>query len=44
MIDQIPARKERIIAPQLINDHFQNYKPYQIPKAQLIIADIPLCG
>lgn len=27
--------------PVLINDHFQNYKPYQIPKAQLIIADIP---
>ncbi len=26
---------------QLINDHFQNYKRYQIPKAQLIIADIP---
>lgn len=26
---------------QLINDHFQNYKSYQIPKAQLIIADIP---
>jgi len=25
----------------IINDHFQNYKPYQIPKAQLIIADIP---
>ncbi len=25
----------------LINDHFQNYKSYQIPKAQLIIADIP---
>lgn len=25
----------------LINDHFQNYKTYQIPKAQLIIADIP---
>lgn len=25
----------------LINDHFQNYKVYQIPKAQLIIADIP---
>jgi site-specific DNA-methyltransferase (adenine-specific) len=24
-----------------INDHFQNYKRYQIPKAQLIIADIP---
>lgn len=26
---------------KLINDHFQNYKSYQIPKAQLIIADIP---
>ena len=26
---------------QLINDHFQNFKPYAIPKAQLVIADIP---
>jgi len=25
----------------LINDHFQNFKSYQLPKAQLIIADIP---
>lgn len=25
----------------LINDHFQNFKVYAIPKAQLIIADIP---
>jgi site-specific DNA-methyltransferase (adenine-specific) len=25
----------------LIRDHFQNYKSYGIPKAQLIIADIP---
>jgi site-specific DNA-methyltransferase (adenine-specific) len=25
----------------LINDHFQNFKVYQIQKAQLIIADIP---
>lgn len=25
----------------LINDHFQNFKVYGIPKAQLIIADIP---
>jgi len=25
----------------LINDHFQNYKSYNIPKAQLVIADIP---
>lgn len=27
--------------PKLYNDHFQNYKKYWIPKAQLIIADIP---
>jgi site-specific DNA-methyltransferase (adenine-specific) len=27
--------------PNLFNDHFQNYKRYNIPKAQLIIADIP---
>ncbi len=26
---------------KIYNDHFQNYKVYQIPKAQLIIADIP---
>lgn len=26
---------------RLINDHFQNYKRHNIPKAQLIIADIP---
>lgn len=25
----------------LYNDHFQNYKRYNIPKAQLVIADIP---
>lgn len=33
--------KEAIYKPTLINDHFQNYKSYNIPKAQLIIADIP---
>ena len=32
-------RKQKI---ELFNDHFQNYKRYQIPKAQLVIADIPL--
>jgi site-specific DNA-methyltransferase (adenine-specific) len=26
---------------QLFDDHFQNYKKYGIPKAQLLIADIP---
>jgi len=31
-------RKQKI---ELYNDHFQNYKSYQIPKAQLVIADIP---
>ncbi|SES98496.1 site-specific DNA-methyltransferase [Campylobacter lari] len=27
--------------PKLFNDHFQNHKRYHIPKAQLVIADIP---
>ena len=26
---------------ELYNDHMQNFKPYGIPKAQLIIGDIP---
>ena len=26
---------------ELFNDHFQNFKRYSIPKAQLICADIP---
>lgn len=26
---------------ELFNDHFQNFKAYGIPKAQLIIADVP---
>ena len=26
---------------KLFNDHYQNYKSYGIPKAQLVIADIP---
>lgn len=26
---------------KLFNDNFQNYKKYGIPKAQLVIADIP---
>jgi len=33
--------KRELCIPKLINDHFQNYKVYGIPKAQLIIADIP---
>lgn len=27
--------------PTMYNDHFQNYKVYNIPKAQLILTDIP---
>ena len=27
--------------PELYNDNFQNFKRYNIPKAQLVIADIP---
>lgn len=35
------ARKDCGYEPQLFNDHFQNFKRYNVPKAQLIIADIP---
>lgn len=34
-------QREKRIKVELYNDHFQNYKRYNIPKAQLIIADIP---
>ena len=27
--------------PKFFHDNFQNYKRYGIPKAQLVIADIP---
>lgn len=33
--------REKTIKIELFNDHFQNYKRYSIPKAQLVIADIP---
>jgi len=33
--------EKRQYEPKLYNDHFQNHKIYNIPKAQLIIADIP---
>lgn len=29
------------VKTELFNDHFQNFKRYHIPKAQLIVADIP---
>lgn len=37
-LDEVYARKPKI---ELYRDNFQNYKRYGIPKAQLIIADIP---
>lgn len=34
-------RKQREVKCELYRDNFQNYKRYGIPKAQLVIADIP---
>jgi len=39
-VDQIDRPKKKA-SFTLINDHFQNFKPYAIPRAQLVIADIP---
>ena len=41
---RIPAGRQTICYMkeiELFNDHFQNFKSYGIPKAQLIIADVP---
>lgn len=38
---EIRPRIKDVQQAHLYNDHFQNYKRYHIPKAQLIIADIP---
>lgn len=35
------AGREKIAKHEIYNDHFQNYKRHAIPKAQLVIADIP---
>lgn len=32
---------KKTIKTEVYNDHFQNFKRYNIPKAQLVIADIP---
>lgn len=34
-------QRQKQIKCKLFHDNFQNYKRYQIPKAQLVIADIP---
>lgn len=38
-VGEIWSRRRKMM--ELYRDHFQNYKRYNIPKAQLIIADIP---
>lgn len=38
---KIKIDDKRKVTIKLINDHFENAKSYQIPHAQLIIADIP---
>lgn len=37
-LGEVYARKPKI---ELYRDNFQNYRRYGIPKAQLVIADIP---
>lgn len=37
----IPLDTEKKTKIELYNDNFENFKRYQIPKAQLMIADIP---
>ena len=33
--------QNRVPKIELYRDNFQNFKPYNIPRAQLVIADIP---
>lgn len=40
MTDEILSRVRRVES-KIFHDHFQNYKRHAIPKAQLVIADIP---
>ena len=38
---RLPPKKEMAVKCKLYHDNFQNYKRYGIPRAQLVIADIP---
>jgi len=38
---KIDIRENKKVKCELYHDHFQNFKRYNIPKAQLVIADIP---
>lgn len=40
-ITNLENRPKKKLKIELFNDSFQNFKRYQIPKAQLVIADIP---
>ena len=37
----VNEEKVKVVKCELYNDNFQNYKRYGMPKAQLVIADIP---
>lgn len=39
--DCMEAMREKRVKVELFNDNFQNFKKYGIPKAQLVIADVP---
>ena len=39
--DEIKYKNLENLKCELFNDNFENFKRYGIPKAQLIIADIP---
>lgn len=40
-LKQGESYRKTFYKPELYHDHFQNFKSYGIPKAQLIIADVP---
>lgn len=35
------TKRQKRCKHEIYNDHFQNYRRYGLPKAQLVIADIP---
>jgi site-specific DNA-methyltransferase (adenine-specific) len=40
-VSENQTERSKLIKHEIFNDHFQNYKRHLIPKAQLVIADIP---
>lgn len=41
MSEQNNQNKKRALKAEIYRNHYQNFKQYNIPKAQLVIADIP---